>query len=77
MELKTRITQLVIVPDGTPIFDEQATTISIIDEAGGEFVTITQSRESGETRIDADEWPVIRAGINRMFAEIKKHERKV
>lgn len=64
-----RITQLIVLPKGDSIFSEFATTVSIDDEAGGEFVVIEQtgSTDSGKVRICANEWPAIRRAIDRMI----------
>jgi len=68
-----RITSVVVVPQGKPLFDEFATTISIQNEVDGEFVAITQNAEEsdGEIRFDVDEWPAVRAAINRMVRRIR------
>jgi len=62
-----------VVPPGLPIFDERATEIRIVDEAGGEFVSVRQSRAdgAGEIRIDVDEWPTMREAIDKMIRECR------
>jgi hypothetical protein len=65
-----------ILPEGENIFCETATTIEITDDAAGEFLKITQCNdesEKGEIRLEQNEWPSIRAGIDMMFKEIEKH----
>lgn len=54
-------------PVGVPVFSEMITEVSIVDEAGGEFVEVRQSHlnESGTVQIDHAEWPALRAAINR------------
>ena len=37
---ETRVTQLTVAPEGEAIFSEAATTITIDDEAAGEFVKV-------------------------------------
>lgn len=75
--MKIRVTQLTVVPDGKPIFDESATMIEITDEGGGEFLIIRQPGASeGQIRLDAEEWPTIREAIERMICEVKAQESK-
>jgi hypothetical protein len=56
-----------------PIFSELATTVSIADEAGGEFVRVRQEAmtENGVIHIDPGEWPVLRDAIERMLGECR------
>lgn len=67
-EYKTRVTRLLVVPQGEPTFSEQATTVEIADEAAGEFVEVTQHGRSdiGKIAINPEEWPALRAAINRL-----------
>jgi hypothetical protein len=75
--MKIRFTQLTVVPDGKPVFDESATMIEITDEGGGEFLIIRQTGDGGgQIRLDADEWPAIRGAIERMIYEVKAQEGK-
>ena len=73
----TITTKLCVVPSGKPIYDEAATTIGMDDEGGGAFVTIRQesAMDSDIIRIDPDEWPAVRAAVNRMVCECAKVER--
>jgi len=69
-----------ILPEGENIFCETATTIAIADDAAGEFLKISQCNdgiEKGEIMIESEEWPAIRNGIDSMFAEIAKHNKKL
>ena len=68
----TRVTQLTVTPKDEPTFSDMATTISIDSEAAGEFLVLTQGarREPG-IAIDPDEWPKLRAAINRMVRECR------
>ena len=71
---ETRITQVVVVPEGEPTLSELATIIQIEDEAEGiEFLTIKQSLK-GEAciRIYPQEWPMLRAAINDMMARCRR-----
>ncbi|HUH57071.1 MAG TPA: hypothetical protein VL020_00960 [Pseudomonadales bacterium] len=72
--MKTRITQLSVAPEGADLYDDRSTIIEIVDEGGGEFIAIMQPHmPSGcETRINTDEWPAIRAAVNKMIKECKE-----
>ncbi len=62
----TRPIKWIVLPEGEPVFCEQATTIEITDEAGGEFVTVSQQRDEPNAqtiKIDRDDWPLIRNAI--------------
>lgn len=54
-------------PVGVPAFSETITEVSIVDESGGEFVEVRQLHltENGTVQIDRNEWPALRAAINR------------
>jgi hypothetical protein len=71
---ETRITQVVVVPEGEATFSELATTIQIEDEAEGmEFLTIKQSSECEACiRIYPPEWPAIRNAIEDMMARCRR-----
>jgi len=66
--LEIRVTRLTITPINAELFHERAIHVSIVDEAGGEFVEVTQndSMSPGTIRLDADEWPSLREAIDRM-----------
>jgi hypothetical protein len=64
------ITKSVIISK-TGLFDEYATLIEIDDLGGGEFIVVTQPRRDEGIGIEADEWPYIRAQIDKMFADIE------
>lgn len=78
MKYITRITRLTVLPEKEPIFSEAATHVEIYDEAGGEYIKVTQEGGSIEAAksilICDDEWPVIRDAIDTMLAEIRKAE---
>ncbi len=78
-KIKTRITQLTVLPEGEPIFSEQATHIRIIDEAAGEFVEIEQmnDQEGKKLWIEPYDWTHIKKAVDKLFAEIKNNEEKV
>ena len=71
MNHRTILGQLMVIPDGKTWADEGVTIIGIDDEGGGAFVTVRQEENlnTNEIRIDPDEWPAVRAAINRMVRE--------
>jgi archaeosine-15-forming tRNA-guanine transglycosylase len=74
-EYKKRVLSVVVLPEGEPVFSQYATTVAIDDEAGGEFVVVSQDgamREAGSIAIDAQEWPALRDAIDLMIAECRK-----
>jgi len=75
-----RVIQVKVVPHGEPIFDRRTTTVEIVDEAAGEFLTVSQDdsdHDTGALRVDSEEWPTIQKAINKMRKEIKKYDREV
>lgn len=73
-----RTTRIVVLPPGEPLFSELATEIEIQDEAGGEFVVVRQCRDTadkaGEIKVDPEEWPELRAAVDRMVAQCQPEE---
>ena len=71
MTYRTIATQLRVIPSGKTTDDEGVTIIGMADEGGGAFVTVRQEEQlnSNEIRIDPDEWPAVRAAIDRMVRE--------
>lgn len=68
-----RPTQLVVVPEGEPLFSEMATTVEIVDEAGGEYVEVQQvgRTDLGKIAINTEEWPSLRSAINRLVKQCR------
>lgn len=74
-EYETRVTQLTVVPDGEPIFSEMAYVVEIEDEAGGEYVTVeSQADAYGKIAIAPQEWPALRAAIEKMLMSCRDGE---
>jgi len=71
MILETRTLSIIILPKGEPIFSERGTKISIDDEAGGEFLVISQNDMSVPLKIDPAEWDAIKAAVDKMIKECK------
>ena len=71
---ETRITQVVVVPEGEPVCSELATTIQIEDESEGvEFLSLRQNlKPEAYVRIYPPEWPAIRAAIDEMMARCRR-----
>ena len=66
-----KIITVMVKPIDAPIFDERGTIITIVDEAAGEFLEITQNTDEKTVRIDREEWPMIRAAIDKMVNSLK------
>ena len=75
-----RTTKMTVLPEGEPLYSEQATTIEIIDDPAGPFLAIHQDFDdpaySGKTIITPEDWPTIRATIETMLKEIQDNEPK-
>lgn len=68
----TRTTQLTVLPKDDATYSELATTITITDYAAGEFVVVAQDNDDyGKIAINPEEWPNLRAAINRMIKECR------
>lgn len=69
----TRTTQVAVLPEDQPVFSEMATTVTIVDEAGGEFVEVVQSGriDLGKIAINPNEWPALREAIDMMIAQCR------
>ena len=79
MKYTSRITQITVLPVGDPIFSERATVISIVDRAGGEFITVKQQMHYGPEKdqtvaFDPDEWEEVKGVIDQMFKDIKDYK---
>jgi hypothetical protein len=57
---------------GQQIFDDSVTEIEIVDEAAGEFLEISQ--EGGKLRFDLEEWPHVRAAVEKMFKLCRNYD---
>ena len=73
IEYETRIMSIIVVPEGEPTFSEFVTEVRIVDEASGEFVEVSQDgrTDTGKIAICPDEWPTLRAAIDRMISECR------
>jgi len=77
--MNTITSRIIVLPKGHSIFSEQATEISIADEAAGPFIEIRQFPDEGDEkylRFDLDEWPHIAKAVGKLIQEIEKLEAK-
>lgn len=77
MTYETRITKLTIAPKGEPLFSPHVTHVEITDEAGGEYLKITQQTETmeeGAILITDEDWPVIKAAIERLLPDCRDNQ---
>ena len=71
-EYVTRTTQFIVAPKGHNTFSEHATTITITDESGGEFVVVEQNNDRySKVAINPEEWPALRAAIDQLVGECR------
>ena len=57
------------------MYSDRATDITIVDEGGGEFVEVEQHLdEYGKIGINPEEWPTIRAAIDKMVKECREEK---
>ena len=72
----TRTTQVVVLPEDQPIFSELTTTVTIVDEADGEFVEVAQSGPIclDKIAINPTEWPAMREAIDMMIAQCQREK---
>jgi len=77
MTYMTRTMSVIVAPENEPLFSEICTTVSIVDEGGGEFVEVTQNyRGDAKIAIEPGEWGVLMAAIDRMIGECRAQENK-
>lgn len=77
-KLITRITRMHIIPEGEPIYTEKGYTVEIDDESGGEFVIVKDgsTADGAGVRIDPKDWIEVRAAVNDLMDQIKRHEKE-
>lgn len=77
MSLELRTTEVTLVPKGEPIFNEQAISIKIVDEAAGEFIQLQGTSSSDEEmkfQIDPTEWQDLKKAIDMMIKGCRSYE---
>jgi len=68
--MKARVTQYTIAPEGEPIFHERAYTVTIDDQAAGEYVVIhSMDEDAGKLTVDPQDWPALREAIDTLIRE--------
>jgi hypothetical protein len=68
---------MTVGPENVPIFSERNFTITIDDDAAGEYIVLQSQQEAlkaGEIKIDADEWDELKESIDVMVAACKTYE---
>lgn len=73
-DYEIRTVALLVNRKGCDIFEDTATRVEIVDEAGGEFVEVRQnaSMTSGLIGITPEEWPLLREAIDRLISECRE-----
>ena len=68
-----RVTGITVIPKNQPLYSEMGTTVTIVDEAGGEFVEVSQhgGPDLGKIAINPEEWPVLRDTITEMLKQCR------
>lgn len=64
----------IVKPDSEPIFSKLATRVKIMDESGGEFVTVTDG-DGQSISIDPENWNELSSAINSALRMIKQAEK--
>ncbi len=76
MNYECRPISWIVEPSGEPLFSEMGTTVTIVDEASGEFVEVSQHGhpDLGKIQINPDEWPSLQAAIDYAISLCKRQE---
>lgn len=71
-EIHTTIMKIAIsTGDDAPAFGETAVHVEIDDDAGGPYIVLSTpvAREEGGVAINPDEWPAVKAAVERLLVE--------
>lgn len=74
--LKATVTEVVIHSDSDKIMVEDTTTVNLVNEGGGQFITITQYDHNYEAiiiRLDPKEIPMLFCTIKFMLGQEKAY----
>lgn len=75
---ENRITCIVMAKTGEPTFSYMSTKIEITDEAGGEYVQVTQQMEKPgvqqQIEIDPTEWQTLKNSIDFMIRNCRNYD---
>jgi len=70
MKYETRITEMKVAKEGTPLFELGATEIRIVDEGGGEFLELVQNDDDKyveqRLRFDPKEWDAVVKAVEQL-----------
>jgi hypothetical protein len=70
--MEFRPVRWVLVAEGNPIFSEEAYNIEIMDEAGGEFISVSSNLEgNGKIDIDVGDWEALKSAIDSAIKEAR------
>jgi len=72
MEYKVRTTKVTITPG--ELFSEDAFEVEVVDEGGGEFITIRDLSSGKDIRLDPGVWELVKKMTDTLFEEIKRYE---
>jgi hypothetical protein len=78
---ETRPVKWIHGPAGEPTFSEMQKSISIEDEAGGEYIKVEGNHDDpthavGSVLIDPDEWPSLKAAIDNAVKQCRNYDHK-
>ena len=71
---EARVTRVTVCPVGARLFSERGTSIELADEAGGEYVKVTQHADAGDGKtigIEPAEWPTVRDAIEALLDNVR------
>lgn len=69
--MKPRPIKWALMPESEPIFSEEGFLVEIVDEAAGEFVTLSCG-DGDAIRINPSEWPELRAALDLAVESCRK-----
>ena len=73
VEYEARAVAVIVGRKGAGIFDEHSTRVELDDEGAGEYLVLSQPvADDGKIRICGEEWPELRAAIDRMIEECRE-----
>jgi hypothetical protein len=73
-KMQTRIMSVAVAPVGARVFDELVTTITIADDAAGEYLEISQTTEDKGLQIvciDPSEWSEFASALDNMMRQCR------
>ena len=77
MKMETRLTRIHVAPAGEPIHSDKGFTVEIdSDCSGGEFVVVTDHADEHSVGINPEEWPALKAAIDKMVGECREARTK-